>query len=343
VINVYEPSSVVPQEGDPKPFLGFLSYLVPDDGDRRQLERWIATLIARPEIRMVFSTLTVSETQGVGKTTLAEILATVIGRHNCSFPSAETITNSDFNSWAAFKRLVIVPEIYAGHSPKTANKLKSMTSDETISLNEKYMKPHDIVNFVHVYGSSNSIRALKIDNEDRRWFMPGIVETPKPREYYAELRAWCEAGGYGIIAHWARNYGDYVLPGEIAPDSTTKRRTIAETYSEGERLVYQLGLKLKELMIERVMLDENGLIIPDENGRPKMIRDPLRVVLKLEMVREWLAKEKANIDMRKYGRDGKSFLETDKKIAVILRKSCELSVPPRQLTRSVSGLSRISR
>jgi len=55
--------------------------------DRIELMRWCATLIARPDIKMNYGVLLISETQGVGKSTLGEkILAPLIGKLNASFP-----------------------------------------------------------------------------------------------------------------------------------------------------------------------------------------------------------------------------------------------------------------
>jgi hypothetical protein len=69
----------------------------PVERQRLEVKRWIATLIARPAVKMRYGLLLVSETQGVGKTTLGHMLTEVIGRHNaCSgFPSSSGLR------WAA--------------------------------------------------------------------------------------------------------------------------------------------------------------------------------------------------------------------------------------------------
>ena len=85
--------------------------------------RWCATLVARPDIRMEYGVLLISEMQGVGKGTLGErILAPLVGPWNCSFPTEQSIVDSSFNSWIAHKRLAVVHEIYAGHNIKAYNK-----------------------------------------------------------------------------------------------------------------------------------------------------------------------------------------------------------------------------
>jgi hypothetical protein len=244
VVNVYQPSPIRAREGDAKPWQDFIEYLIPDAEDRKETLRWCATFIARPDIRMRYSLLLISEATGVGKTTLAEILAKEAGYHNCSFPSAETVTAANFNSWIGYRRLAVIAEVYAGHSAKTFNILKAVITDKDVHLNEKYEKEFWIENWIHIFATSNSYNALKIDDQDRRWFVPGVVEERKPLQYFIDFRAWLEEGGYEIIAHWAKDYvakHGHVLTGEHAPMSAAKRRSIEESYSEGERLVQQLG------------------------------------------------------------------------------------------------------
>src|SRR5262249_27075832 len=77
--NVYQPSPIRPHAGDTTPWLEFMDYLIPNPEDRKETLRWCATLIACPHIRMHYGLLLVSETRGIGKATLAEILACVVG------------------------------------------------------------------------------------------------------------------------------------------------------------------------------------------------------------------------------------------------------------------------
>jgi hypothetical protein len=86
VVNVHQGSDLKPREGDPTPFLDFMRHLIPGERDRALTLNWFATLASRPDIRMHYELLLISETQGVGKTTFFRILSTLIGVHNCSFP-----------------------------------------------------------------------------------------------------------------------------------------------------------------------------------------------------------------------------------------------------------------
>jgi hypothetical protein len=139
LINMWTPTRVARRAGeDIKPWLDFLTHLFPIKEDRYQVLKWCATLIARPDVRMKYGLLLISETQGVGKGTLMEkVLAPLVGWQNVSVPSEKQLIESSFNSWVARRRLVIVHEIYAGHSKKAYDSLKSHVTDGTVTVMRK--------------------------------------------------------------------------------------------------------------------------------------------------------------------------------------------------------------
>ena len=245
-INVYTPGLIDPVEGDAAPFFQFLNYLCPSEGDRVFLERHCATLIARPGVRMKFGMLLISERQGIGKTTLAEnILAPLVGHHNTSFPTESQIL-SDFTGWIARKRLVVVAEIYAGNNWRAYNELKQKVTDRHIDVNEKFEKPYTIENWAHIVASSNSITALRLDEDDRRWFCPEVNEQPWTKPQFVEFHAWLQSGGLAIISHWAHHYGSYFDVGDTAPMTARKKEMIQESQSEAQREAVGLADRMVE-------------------------------------------------------------------------------------------------
>jgi len=232
-INLFAPSRITGKAGDDRPWIEFMEYLFRDPAERREMMRWCATLIARPDIRMGYATLMVSETQGVGKNTLGEkILAPLVGKHNCSFPHERQVVESQFNSWLVNKRFAFIGEIYTGRSWKAANLLKQHITDRETDVNEKFIKEYTVENWIHIMACSNSMRALKLDNTDRRWFVPTLTETPWPHAQWVLFNDWIEVNGLPIIRHWAERYGDYVRPGQHAPMTERKREMQSESESE---------------------------------------------------------------------------------------------------------------
>lgn len=233
-INLYIPPDVKSADGDYTPWLDYLEYLVPDEKERYEVMKWAATLIARPDIRMHYALLMISEQTGTGKSTLGEILAKLVGPFNASFPSESEIAEQ-FNSWLARRRLVVVNEIYQGQSFKTANKLKSYVTDRTVTMRMMFKDGVAIENFAHFYCCSNSLAALMIEDADRRWYIPTLAEVKRPVSEWTTFFDWLNSGGYSIIVGWAEKFGDYVMPGESAPLSERKKQMIYDSRSSAER------------------------------------------------------------------------------------------------------------
>ena len=81
VLNTHVPSKIKPVKGDAQPWEEFREHLFPDPNDRRQMDRWMTTLITRPGTKMTYGVLLFSEMQGIGKSFLGvEILTPPVGR-----------------------------------------------------------------------------------------------------------------------------------------------------------------------------------------------------------------------------------------------------------------------
>lgn len=232
-INIHIPTKVDCAEGSPHPFLEFMEHLVPNPEERKVVLSWCATLIAKPEVKMGFALLMISELQGAGKTTLGEkILSPLVGEHNTGNPSSENIM-SNYNHWLAMKRLIIINEIYEGRSWNMYNKLKSAITDRKIHVNKKYEREYDLENWGQFYACSNTLRALKIEDTDRRWYVPDVAEihwggsSEEAEARFMKLWSWLETNGLGIIRQWAEDWGEYLPPGRHAP-MTDRKRDIAE-------------------------------------------------------------------------------------------------------------------
>lgn len=250
-INTFAPCTINPEEGDPTPFIEFMEYFIPNKEDRFEVMRWCATLIACPHIKMTYGILVMSETQGVGKTTLGEhILAPLVGAGNVSYPNEQELVESQFNSWLAHKRLAVVNEIYAGNSSKAYNKLKTVITDHHISVHKKYQDTYDVENFIHVFACSNSKRALKIAMDDRRWLVPKITEFKQSLSYWEKLYNWLNfEGGLNIIRKWASDFvaeHGAVEHGASAPTTLAKQELIKESYSSGMMVVQRALQSIKE-------------------------------------------------------------------------------------------------
>lgn len=271
-INIYRPGTIKPKSGDPKPFIDYMTHLIPNERDRIEVMRWCATLIARPDIRMGYGLLMISEEQGVGKTTLAlNILRPLVGVNNTGMPAASYIAER-WTDWMEARRLVVINEIYSSDFKTDRpiyNKLKQAITENTVEVESKGEKPYTISNWCHLIATSNSFKALQMSGTDRRWLVPEVTEKKWPGERWRELRRWLDDGGLPIIAWWAGEFLKNHDPVDVdihAPDSETKLRVIEESQSTGQAAVRELLSTIKEeveagnITIKDAILTDKGLV-----------------------------------------------------------------------------------
>jgi hypothetical protein len=271
LLNTWTPSVIRPVKGNPDPYVDFMKYLIPDERERYETERWGVTLVVTPETQMCYSELLISATQGIGKSTWALIVAKLVGLLNVSFPTENDIINAAFNDWAAHKLPAVVQEIYGGENRKVYNTLKDKIADRStpIRINRKFLQPYNVENWLHVIASSNYDQAMYLPDEDRRWLVPRLTEKLLDKEYWTKFYAWLEADGYGVIRYYfdelAKKQGLLVSTAERAPETSRKLEVIHESRSQGQKLAHELALIAKE--------------------------QPGRIVLAVEGVRDWVTDE----------------------------------------------------
>ncbi len=140
-----------------------MEHLIPDEKERRYVLRWIATLIAKPSVRMGYAVILSSEMHGTGKSTLASaILAPLVGEHNVSRPTPAEVEKASFNSWMKDKRLAIIDEVYQGHSWKVYNLLKPYITEMRLRVNEKFMAEVEYPCWIHFFATSNEMLAVRL-------------------------------------------------------------------------------------------------------------------------------------------------------------------------------------
>jgi hypothetical protein len=252
--NTHVGTRIEKRKESPARFLEFMNYLFPTKKDREEVMRWVATLVARPETKIRYGLLLLSDPQGVGKSTLGDsILAPLIGQHNYTAVSENDVLKSTFNYWCAEKRLVFVHEIHTGGSTfNLYNSLKSLITDQFITVHRKYAVPYLIDNWCHLIICSN--HQVKIDDADRRFFVPEVTKDPRGSDWWREFHKWLRCGGLGAIRQWADDFLEQNLPVSTAdtpPRSQAKEELIQSGYAPEQAAVVSLFRMLKDNLEEQ--------------------------------------------------------------------------------------------
>ena len=244
---------------DLTPWTDFLAYLFPDPVHRREVIRWAATKIVKRGRKMKYGLLLVSDIQGVGKTTFAMFIGSALGSHNVSLPRESDITGR-FNGWAQVE-LAIIEEIYSGHSFVMYNKLKDVLSNDAIEIDMKNVHQYKIKNHIHVIACSNSMKALRLDDTDRRWFVPRVTNRKRSPEDWRLLRQWFDDEGPRKIHHWAlKELEKYpaVEAGVDAPWTDAKEEMIDEQRQSQGVIDVAGALTFVKLLYEKYQMPEGS-------------------------------------------------------------------------------------
>ena len=295
-INLYRPSDVKPVKGDTKLWDEFMKHLIPNEKDRKQLLRWIATLVARPSIKMQYSVLLISEAQGVGKTTLAEkIVMPLVGKSNCSFPTAARGDHPSVHVVAPvqaardhrrdIRRRVLegIQQAEGRDHGRLGPRRREVR--EAVRRPELGPRPRQL-QLVSRAQDRSQRPALVRAGSDGREVAGGEVGRA---EHLARQR---RARGDLPLGPRAREAGRQRRPARgRGPNSDAKRRSVVAAMSEGERIILDLGTGLKKSKEQHVV--------------------------RMDKIRTWLAEMKSS-DPR-YGDSGGKFLETPETIGSTLR------------------------
>jgi hypothetical protein len=96
---------------------------------------WMAHAVQRPGERANHGVLILGK-QGIGKTSIAELMALLVGLENASKADPKQMQGS-FQSWINGKTLVQVDEVYADGNWELANAMKRFLTDERLAVNIK--------------------------------------------------------------------------------------------------------------------------------------------------------------------------------------------------------------
>lgn len=241
--NTYRAPDIEAIDGDCTAFVEFCQYLVPDDDEREHLLKMIAWTIANPGEKLTYALLLQSKLHGVGKSTLIEIWRSLLGHQNTRLTTSDEM-DGGYQSYIADKILVVLEELNLGSGITAYNRLKSMITESTVVINEKYVKQREAPNLANFVFLSNLDAPLFIEQDDRRFF---VIDTPAQKRepgYWTEFHSWWRSNLGAIKAHL-----DSIDLSEFEPKATPPMTAAKERLKQHSST--PLAQALTELIDER--------------------------------------------------------------------------------------------
>lgn len=136
---------------------------------------WLARLAQHPaspgEVALVFR-----GAQGSGKTVFGEAIRRMCGRHGLTVSSSGALTGRFSGHLEALILLVADEAVFAGDRAAKA-RLKSILTDPTILIEDKFLRAESRPNYMHVIMTTNSEWAVPAEQGDRRFAVFDAAST----------------------------------------------------------------------------------------------------------------------------------------------------------------------
>ena len=189
-INYWVPPSVQPQSGDPSKIGKFLKQVICN----RHKESWsyllpfLAHMWHKPEEKPGVAIVLLGG-QGTGKGTFFQLLANIWTKTTLQVSSVEHIVGG-FNAAMERNFIINMDEALFSGDRRAMDKLKSMITEPTITIEQKY-QPRRTVGSIHrFFAASNHQHFGNIEKDDRRFVFLRVSEERKgDHNYFGEIHS----------------------------------------------------------------------------------------------------------------------------------------------------------
>lgn len=258
-------------------FLRHMEHLFANERDRKLLLSWMAHIIQTngrsnwcPVIQGV---------EGDGKTTIATVMAVMLGGHHNSVTINGDSLAEKYSPWAEGALFCFVEEVRLHGSDRYAviNKIKPFITNDTVPIRRMQTDIYNVVNTVNYMMGSNFKDAIPLDDNDSRYF-PIFSRWQNKKAlkafmaanptYYADLAELAEYG-----PDLRRFFLDYELhpefhPRKRAPDSEARQEMAALSRSPEEDVLEGMLEASDNPMLCDSLLDSELLLEEADGGMP---------------------------------------------------------------------------
>jgi hypothetical protein len=151
------------------------------------LLKWLAYPVQNPGAKMFSAVLIWSVEQGTGKTFIGDVMRDIYGRNSNVITSVELHDESFV--WLRNMQFILGEEVSQRRSIADSGLLKHIITNDTITINEKYVPTYKLPNCANLMFTSNKPDAIIMDRNDRRFFV-GKLDKSRPLSFWRKLDRW---------------------------------------------------------------------------------------------------------------------------------------------------------
>lgn len=251
--------------GDPSPWLNHFDALGWVGEEKEHIINFLACTLQHPEIKINHAII-LGGGEGIGKDLLLYPAMQAMGHHARSIQSKRLI--KDHNTYMLNTKLLHINEVDVENYTQAnaiSNQLKELATSPPYKLdvNEKFIPVFQIRNIVNVIMGTNEALPMRMSQDTRRYFVVwsdlsvrGFDKQMKPewQNYFEEMWAWLEGGGWRAVVHYLQNKDISAFKPRAAPKVTEALKDIQEASED------PLVSILRECVISKTSLFSSDLM-----------------------------------------------------------------------------------
>lgn len=169
------------------------------DGDQELYDyviKWLAFMFQKPGVPAE-SALIFYGDQGIGKGTLGNAVAHIIGRHALSVGSADLLTGR-FNAHLQDVLFLLADEAVKPYDKAAVSRLKHLITERRLTIEGKGRDAVEVNNIIHIMMASNEKWIIEAAKNERRYVISNANDSWRGKhERWDELHREMDGGGYG--------------------------------------------------------------------------------------------------------------------------------------------------
>ncbi len=193
--------------GDPQPFLEHtrLNICAGDDEVFRYVVAWMARCVQKPDTPGEVA-IVLRGRQGTGKSFFAKSFGSLWGRHFMQVSDPKHLVGS-FNSHLRDCVVLLGDEAFYAGDPRHVSVLKTLITEETITIEAKGVDVEVSKNFMHLILASNSTWVVPTGLDERRFLVMDVGDDKMQNAaYFGELQKQLDSGGREALLHYLLSY-----------------------------------------------------------------------------------------------------------------------------------------
>ncbi len=177
---------------------------------------------------------------GTGKSAIGAMLTRMVGSSNVVFPSNDEVSEK-YTQWQEGAQLAIIEELMMLGRRQIGNRLKPVITQPDLRIRAMWRPCYTTPNRLNLIAFTNYPDALKVENDDRRWFIAESPVEPRGTDYYDALFAHVRSNAdVAAVKHMLQHRKVRLDPKARAPATDAKREMIEHAMRDEEAFLMEL-------------------------------------------------------------------------------------------------------